>query len=265
MRHSSPGMRWGKGGSVAVDTVGPVKASLAVLLVVAVAGCSSPAAQPATTMTPAPIATGPVTAAPAASAGVRVIEDAGLETPMAAGVYTSRLFKPALSLKLGEGWFRRDAGSARTLDLRRAPDGAAAVTFISGIDFLQCGTDPVVTKPNARTIVDAIRSSRKLTSTAPVAVPVGALSGLEIRIAGGGDPVPEADFMKSDEYGCVLTIGDEPFPAEALWVMVTPDVARQFVAVDVGETTVLIRGLAVNDTEAHFNLVLDLLADASLG
>jgi hypothetical protein len=248
-----------------VDRGGPVKVSLALMLVLAVAGCSSSAAQPTTTVTATPLATAPVTAAPAASAGARVIEDAGLETPLAAGVYTSRLFKPALSLKLGEGWFRRDAGSARTLDLRRGPDGAADVTFMSGIDFLQCGTAPVVTKPNARTIVDAIRSSRKLTSTAPVNVSVGSRPGIEIRIAGGGEPVPEADFMKSNEYGCVLTIGDEPFPAEALWVMVMPDDARQLVAVDVGETTVLIRGLAVNETEAHFNLVLDLLADASLG
>jgi len=258
-------MRAGKGGSCAVDKNGRGKASLALLLGAAVAGCSSPAGQPTATVTSAPLATVPVTAAPAASAGARIIEDAGLETPLVAGVYTSRLFKPALTLKLGEGWLRRNAGSARTLDLRRAPDGAAAVTFISGIDFLQCGTDPVVAKPNARVIVDAIRSSRKLTSTAPVIVSVGSRPGVEIRTAGGGEPVPEADFMKSNEYGCVLTIGDEPFPAEALWVMVTPDVARQFVAVDVDETTVLIRGLAVNDTEAHFNLVLDLLADTSLG
>jgi len=248
-----------------MDRVGPVKASLAVLLVAAVAGCSNPAAQPTTTVTSVPLATVPVTAAPAASTGARVIEDAGLETPLVAGVYTSRLFKPALTLKLGDGWFRRDSGSARTLDLRRAPEGAAGVTFISGIDFLQCGTDPVVAKPNARTIVDAIRSSKKLTSSDPVAVPVGALSGLEIRIAGGGDPVPEDDLFKSNEYGCVLTIGEEPFPAEALWVMVTPDITRQFVAVDVGETTVLIRGLAVSGTDSHFALVLDLLADASLG
>ena len=265
MRHSSQGVRWSKGGSGALDRVGPVKASLALFLVVAVAGCSSPTAQPTTTVKSTTLATAPVTTAPAASAGALVIEDAGLETPMAAGVYTSRLFKPALSLKLGEGWFRRDAGSARTLDLRRGPDGAADVTFMSGIDFLQCGTDPVVAKPNSRTIVDAIRASKKLTSTAPVAVPVGTLSGFEIRIAGGGEPVPEADFAKSNEYGCVLTLGDAPFPAEALWVMVTPDVARQFVGVDVGETTVLVRGLAVNDAEAHFNLVVNLLAGASLG
>jgi hypothetical protein len=47
--------------------------------------------------------------------------------------------------------------------------------------------------------------------------------------------------------------------------MVTPDVVRQFVAVDVGQTTVLVRGLAVTETEAHFDLVLQLLANASLG
>ena len=81
-----------------MDRVGPVKASLAVLLVAAVAGCSNPAAQPTTTVTSVPLATVPVTAAPAASAGARVIEDAGLETPLVAGVYTSRLFKPALTL-----------------------------------------------------------------------------------------------------------------------------------------------------------------------
>jgi len=248
-----------------MDRFAPVKVSLALVLVAAVAGCSSPAAQSTATVASTPLATTPVTPAPAASASARIIEDAGLETPMVAGIYTSRLFKPALSLKLGEGWFRRDAGSARTLDLRRAPDGAAGVTFISGIDFLQCGTDPVVAKPNARTIVDAIRSSKKLTVSAPVAVPVGALSGIEIRVAGGGDPVPEEDLFKSNEYGCVLTVGDEPFPAEALWVMVTPDITRQFVAVDVGETTVVIRGLAVSGTESHFDLVLDLLADTSLG
>jgi hypothetical protein len=249
MRHSKQGMRY---------------RPLAFVLAAAVAGCSSSGAQSSAPPT-SPATAAPVSDAPATTAGARVIEDAGLETPMVAGVYTSRLFKPALTLKLGEGWFRREAGSARTVDRRRAPDGAAAVPFISRIDFLQCGTARVVAKPNARAIVDAIRSSKKLTSTAPVAVPVGSLSGFEIRIAGGGDPVPEAEFMKSNEYGCVLTIGDQPFPAEALWVMVTPDVVRQFVAVDVGQTTVLVRGLAVTETEAHFDLVLQLLANASLG
>ena len=231
------------------------------MIAAAIAGCANPAAPPSSAVTAGPIAT----TTPAASAAVRSIEDAGLETPMVAGAYESRLFEPALRLELGEGWFRRDAGGARTLNLRRAPDGAADVTFISGVDFLQCGTDPVVTKPDARTIVDAITASAKLTSTAPVNVPVGDLAGIEIRLAGGGAPVPDEDFGKANEYGCVMTIGDAPFPAEALWVMATQADVLQLVVVDVAGTTVLIRGRGDRDDEAHFDLVLDLLAGISLG
>src|SRR5262245_40071640 len=156
---------------------------LACGLVAAIAGCSGGGAQSGDTATPTAITASPAPASAAASASAQVIEDAGLETELAPGPYVSRLFSPSLAMDLGAGWFRREAGTAQGLDLRREPDGAADVGFMSGIGFLQCGAGGVVTTPDARAIVDAITASPKLVATAPVSVPVGDRSGLEIRLA----------------------------------------------------------------------------------
>ena len=239
--------------------------SLSLLLIVAVAACAGTGAPATPTAAPLPTTTPVATAGPTASAAPLIIEDAGLETLMVPGTYTSRLFKPALQIELGEGWFRRDAGNDRTLNLRRGLDGSADLTFISIVDFLQCGTGAVVTKPDARTIVDAIAGSAALSASDPAQVPVGDLTGLEVRLAGSGDPVPEADFAKSTKYGCVMTRGEEPFPAEGAWLMATRDLVMQLVAVDIAGTTVLIRARSVSETDAHFDLVLEVLAHTSLG
>ncbi len=243
-----------------------VRRLMAVALIAATAACSSPAAPPSATTALPPVPTTTVTASPAASAGLRFIEDAGLETPIVPGLYASRLFEPALSMELGDGWFRRDAGGTRTLNLRREPQGEADVTFISAPDFLQCGSDAPVAKPSAATIADAISASNKLDSAEPRNVPVGGLTGIEIRLAGTGGAVPDEDVAsKATAYGCVLSLGDIPYPGDSNWVLVTRDVAMLLVAVDVAGTTVLIRARSAAEPDAHFALVLEFLKHVSLG
>jgi len=244
------------------------RALVTVATVVAIGGCtttgapdsSMPAANPS-----APKSAEPSAPASTAPDGPFIIEDAGLESIMPAGTYTSRLFDPALTLELGDGWFRRDPNGERALNLRRGPDGEDDLTFISGMDFLQCGTGPVVEDPDAQTIVDAIAASDMLDVDQIGDVPVGDRTGLGVRLAGGGEPVSEDDFGRSNEFGCIISIGDEAFPADSLWVMAMPDSAMQLVFVDVDGTTVAIRGRASVDRDAMAELMLEVLESVALG
>ena len=212
---------------------------------------------------PSPVASATGEASP--SSATRVLEDMGLETPMPAGSYESRLFEPALRLELGDGWFRRDANSDRILNLRRGPNGVEDVTFLAGPDFLQCGLGEIVEDPNATVIADAIAAAEPLTASGPIEVAVGSATGTMIRLAGGGEPIAEEDIARLNDFGCVLTLGEDPFPAEAAWVPLTSDAEMQLVLVDVDGTTVLIRARGDTAPEAHFELVLDLLEETSLG
>jgi len=225
--------------------------ALALFMILALPGCSG-AGTPTATVEPT-------------TSTAFVIEDAGIETNLPAGTYTSRLFEPALAFELGDGWYRRDENSDRAINLRRAPDFTEDVTFISGPDFLQCGTGEVVAKPDASTIVDGLTSSEMLDTTEPVEVPVGDLKGTAIRLNGGGEAVPEEDFGRSNEYGCIVSIGDDPWPAESLWVMMMPDTAMLLILVEDDDTTVIIRGRPDADPDTFYDLVLDVAEHVSLG
>jgi hypothetical protein len=243
------------------------RALVAIATVLAIGGCTTGAPD---SSTPAAASSAPESAEPSppantAAGGPFVIEDAGLESIMPAGTYSSRLFDPALTLELGDGWFRRDSNGERALNLRRGPDGEDDLTFISGMDFLQCGTAPVVEDPDAQTIVDAFAASDMLDVDEIGDVPVGDRTGLGVRLAGGGEPVSDDDFVRSNEFGCIISIGDEAFPADSLWVMATPDSAMQLVFVDVDGTTVAIRGRAGADLDAMAELMLEVLESVALG
>lgn len=235
--------------------------ALALVMSLALAGCAGSGAPAA----PTAVATAIASPAPSTATGPFIIEDGGIETPLVAGTYTSRLFTPALEFELGEGWFRRDPNTDRVLNLRRAPDGAEDITFISGLDYLQCGSGEVVKKPNAAAIVAAIAGSDKLDATEPVDVTVGGRPAHAIRLNGGGDPVPEESFGITYEFGCVISVGDDPFPAESFWLALTPEVVAQLIFLDVDGTTVAIRGRSDKDPDTFFDLVLDVAEHAKLG
>ena len=240
--------------------------AIALAGVLALAGCTSgpsaapTAGAPATTTT---AATEPPTAAPPTEAAAMVIEDAGLETLMPAGTYTSRLFQPGLTFELGEGWFRRDAGSERSLNIRRGQDGGEDLTFIAGIDFIQCGKGEVVEPPESSSVVDELFGMQKLHASQPAEIEVGALMGTEIRF-GGGDPLPDgSDYL---DYGCVISLGDVPYPGDSGWVPITRDMTLQLVVVQVGETIVLIRAPPGDgDPAALFRLTTEVINSAQLG
>jgi hypothetical protein len=86
-----------------------------------------------------------------------------------------------------------------------------------------------------------------------------------IRLKGGGEPVPEEDFGRSNEFGCIITIGDAPFPADGGWVTMLRADVMQIVVLDVGDKTVLIRARPAADPEGFFDLVVEFLQTTSLG
>lgn len=234
-------------------------------------GCSSSPApgSDAASVAPPSIAASaaPAAATQAASPSLRTIEDSGVETTLAAGTYASRLFEPALTLQLDEGWYRRDPNDARHLNLRRSQDLSEDVTFISGIDYVQCGTAKPVKSPDSAAIVAGLTASPMLKVSAPVEVSFGERTGTAITLSGGGDPVPEADFGRSNEFGCILSQGD-PFPAESFWLMATRDAQMHLVLLDVDGTTVVVRtrpGDTTADVDALYDQTLQLLTASRIG
>jgi hypothetical protein len=236
--------------------------SLGCAAAVALAGCGG-AASPSSATPSAPAASASEPAA-SPSETASILEDAGLETNLTPGRYTSRVFAPTLTIELGDGWLRRDTGDSRKLDLRHGAGGRDDLTFIAGIDFMQCGTAAVVEKPNAAAIIEALTTSTLLTVSDPVDVTVGDRTARMIRLT-GGDPIPDADLMRSNEFGCVLTVGPEAFPAEGLWIMATTAQTVQHVVLDIDGTTVLIAAKSADDVNAWWDAVIDVLKTTTLG
>ena len=235
-------------------------------------GCSSSVTPGSSAASVAPppstVPTASASPAPTATPSAKVIEDAGVETTLAAGTYASRLFRPALTLVLGEGWYRRDANGDKALNLRRAQDQGEDVTFISGVDYLQCGKSKTVAAPDVSTIVAGLTGSPMLKASEPVDVPFGERTGIAIALSGGGEPIPEADFMTSNEFGCILSQGAESWPAESLWLMATREIAMHLVLVDVDGTAVIVRtrpGDTTSDRDALYKQTLQVLADSTIG
>ena len=232
---------------------------------VALAGCGT--GEVRSPQAPGPTAASSTVVASASasspSASAAILEDAGLETPLTPGPYTSRLFKPTVNLELGDGWFRRDGGDSRRLDIRHGQDGRDDITFIAGIDYLQCGKAAAVSKPDAQSIVQALTGSSLINVSEPVAVKVGDRTASMVRLT-GGDPIPDADILRSNEFGCVMTIGANAFPAEGFWIMATKAETSQLVILDVEGTTVIIRAKSAADVTSWWDTVLNVLTTTTL-
>lgn len=225
-------------------------ATCALTGVLALAGCST--GTPTGTATSVAPATANTTPAPATAEPteptVMILEDAGLETPMAAGTYTSRLFEPTVTLELDGSWFRRDAGDARKFNIRRGSDGGEDLTFLSGIDFIECGDSGVVEQPpDASTVVDMIVGMEKLNTTQPAEVQLGNLVGTEIRLLGGGTGSLD-DFEGYLSHGCVISQGTVPFPGESGWVVILDSSVQQYFFVETDGGPVWIRARADDST-----------------
>ena len=240
------------------------------LLFGALAGCAPPGTGSTATLPPVNAASAATTETASTDApptpAITILEDAGLEVDLTPGTYTSRVFEPTIVFNLGQGWFRRDDVRAREFNLRRAPDGADVLQLNSGTDFLQCGGGDVVVDPSAAAIVEAITTSEPLHVSASTPVPVGDRTGAAIRLIGDGEPLTDDDrFGSAPEYGCVLTSGDEPWPAEAGWTFLSRDTALQLVIFDVEGVPVIVRAVADADRrDAHYDLVLGLLGTMQL-
>jgi len=235
-------------------------------------GCSSSVTpgSTASSVAPAQSAAPTASASPASTAtpSEMAIEDAGVETTLPAGTYASRLFRPALTLVLGEGWYRRDANGDRNLNLRRTQDQGEDMTFISAIDYLQCGKADTVAAPDVSKIVAGLTGSPVLKASEPVEVPFGDRTGLAIVLTGDGEPIPEADFERLNEFGCILSRGADPWPAESFWLVATREVAMHLVLVDVDGTAVIVRtrpGDTTSDRDALYEQTLQVLADSRIG
>ena len=243
--------------------------------VLALAGCSTgtPTGTATGTATDGPPATANTTPAPATAsvteAAAMILEDAGLETPMAAGTYTSRLFEPTLTIELDDSWFRRDAGDARRLNIRRGSDGGEDLTFISGIDFIQCGNGDVVeAPPDASTVVDMLFGMPKLHATQPAEVQVGDRVGTEIRIPGDGEGSFDDPMEAWLKNGCIISIGEVSFPGDSGWVAEFGSSVEQLVFLDVDGTVVMIRaraGDSTTDVEALWDYMREVIGTVQLG
>ena len=240
--------------------------------VLALAGCSTGA--PTGSATGAPPTTANTTPAPPEATpaptdlAALILEDAGLETPMTPGTYTSRLFEPTLTVELGEGWFRRDAGSDRVQNIRRDEDGGQDLTFISGIDFIECGDSGVVEPPDASTVVDLIFGMPKLDVSQPAEVQVGTLLGTEVRLAATGDPLPDDAWERLPDFGCVISLGEVAYPGDSGWVELTRDMTMQLVVLDVDGKVVLIRARpddSTADVEALWDFMREVIGTVQLG
>lgn len=184
---------------------------------------------------------------------------------MAAGTYTSRLFQPTITFELDGSWFRRDAGDARRFNIRRGPNGEEDLTFISGIDFIQCGDGDVIEAPaDSSTIVDQLFGMPKLDTTQPEEVHVGDRLGTEIRLLGGGKGSSD-DIDGYLSHGCVLSIGDVPFPGDSGWMVELDSSEEQLVFVDVDGTVVMIRARhGSGDVEAVWDYMREVIGTVQL-
>jgi len=214
----------------------------------ALAGCSTGTptgnaggASPAPVAASNPATAGPPTAAPPTEAAVMILEDAGLETKMPPGTYTSRLFEPSLTLELDGNWFRRDPDTERKVNIRHGQAGDEDLTFFSGIDFLQCGDGDVVEAPDISTAADLIAGMPAINATGPTELKIGGMPALELQLLGGGkgstsDPIE--DWLKN---GCVVSFGDVAFPGDSGWLVELGSSEELLWFVDAGGQTVLIR------------------------
>lgn len=233
------------------------------LLALVGAGCSGTPGTPTGSAGPAPSAAA-TEAAPASRAPL-VLEDSGVDVELAPGTYVSRVFTPSIRLELGTGWFRRDVIGPRAFNLRAGPNGDRDLSFISGVDFLQCDMGKVVTTPDASAIVAAIEGSPALTVKSRREVPVGSRRGTELRLVADPDAVLPDDLDRWTQLGCMLSQGDAPFPAEGGWIGATADMDVQFIVLDAAGTSVLVRGRGPSDADAHYDAVLDIVARMTLG
>ena len=238
--------------------------------VLALAGCSTgtptgtPTGGPPATASTTPV---PPTEAPTEAAAL-VLEDAGLETPMPAGTYTSRLFEPTVTFELDGSWFRRDAGDARKFNIRRGTDGGEDLTFFSGIDFIECGDSGVVEQPpDASTVVDMIFGMKKLNATQPAEVQLGNVVGTEIRLLGGGKGSLD-DFEGYLTHGCVISLGEVPFPGDSGWVVMLDSSVEQYFFVETDSGPVWIRARADDstaDVEALWDYMREVIGTVHIG
>ena len=236
-----------------------------------VAGCSTTPVS--TTLPGGPTSAAPTTAAvttpePVTDAPVLVLEDAGLETPMQAGTYTSRLFEPTITIELDGSWFRRDAGDARKFNIRRGSDGGEDLTFFSGIDFIECGNSGVVEQPpDASTVVDMIFGMRKLNTTQPAEVELGNVVGTEIRLLGGGDGSFDDPIEDWPKNGCVISQGEVPFPGDSGWLVMLDSSVEQYFFVETDGGPVMIRARAddsTTDVEALWDYMREVIGTVEI-
>ena len=221
-------------------------AGVCLLLVCGCAGAGAPTTTSQATATPgltAPITTLPSTAAPI------VLEDAGVESALAPGDYTSRVFKPTITFSLSPDvqWSRWDDVQEGSFNLRVGPpaDQIGRVAILRGPDFVQCLNGAVVAKPNARALADAISGAGVLKADPPQAVTIDGHAGWSIHLPGGGTGLPQDLPLESWlAYGCILSVGPAAFPAEALWIVLGPDIERTVIFIDVDGATISIIGTA---------------------
>jgi hypothetical protein len=214
-----------------------------------VAGCATAGAS-APPPSAVPAATQPAaTLAPSPTAATTTLEDAGVQSALPPGTYTSRVFKPAIDFTLSSAvqWSRWDDTQASTFNLRVGPPTSqiGRITLVHGPDFAQCGTGAVMPKPTAKALADAVAAASVLKPEAPTPVTVGGHAGWSIHLPGGGAAVPQdAPIEQWLKYGCVLSVGDVAFPAESLWIILSPDKERTVVFVDLDGSTLSIIGSA---------------------
>lgn len=249
---------------------------MALASVLAIAGCSTgapTATVPGSGSSPAPTTTAstptdaPPTVAPPTAAAAIVLEDAGLETPLAAGTYTSRLFTPTVTMELGDGWFRRDDITEGAFNLRRGNDGGEVISFRSRFDFVQCGDGDVVEQPDSATFAEMVASSAKLNASEPTEIQVGDRTATLIELT-GGKALPEDGWERYLDFGCVITVGSDPYPGGDGWTPITRDMVTLLVFVDVDGTPVLIRtGMddSTSDVDALWALMTEVINSVQLG
>ena len=240
------------------------------LVLIALAGCGSfgqGGAGAAVGGTSGPVPPG---SSPAASGVVgtptptpAVLEDAGVDTPLAAGTYSSRLFEPNLRLELGAGWVRDGPGGPIGFRLRHGLDGEEELGLFTKPDFLQCGGRPVIPAPPAPLAAAEIATEPSLDVRPPRPEPVGERTGIALELM-GGDPLPEDAYAQLLAFGCVLSFGPEAFPAEAANILALSREMRALVVLlDVDGTTVVAVARPGRDPDAFFATVLEVLAVSS--
>lgn len=187
-------------------------------------------------------------ASPDASSGATVLEDAGIDVNLPPGTYTSRVFEPVIEFELEEGWIRSEATEERLFRLRTAVlTGALAV---SHVDFAQCG-EALLERPRARDVAELIASMSNLSPGDPATLETGDRTAIVVNLPGAGPQEPEGGFPNPAKTGCILTAGDEPFPAEGHWAVFGPGLPARVALVDVGDLTIAFTARSVAATLAE--------------